>query len=143
MRRLLFLAVFLVPSLASADAGDLQLELAGGYRTRSLADVLVGGTIGLSDFFAARARVGARLGDQPLAGRLELTVAYAFDVLTLVPELSAGVALDVDEVDAILTGLAFLSLRRYVSRDGFVALELGGELGPDDRAFLARLVWGF
>lgn len=143
MRWLPFLVVLLAPGLASADAGDLQLELAGGYRSPESADFLVGGTLGLSDFFAARARAGLRVGDHPVAGRLELTLAYAFDVLTLVPEVSAGVAVDVDEVDAILTGLAFLSVRRYVSRDGFVAVELGGEIAPDDEAVLARLVWGF
>ncbi|MEL6543120.1 MAG: hypothetical protein AAFQ82_00740, partial [Myxococcota bacterium] len=77
------------------------------------------------------------------AGRLEVTAAYAFDVLTLVPEVSAGVALDVDDVDAIVTGLVMAGLRRYISRERFWALELGAELGPEENGALARMVFGF
>ncbi|MEM6730861.1 MAG: hypothetical protein AAF658_04860 [Myxococcota bacterium] len=136
-------AMLLVSVHARADAGDRNLELSGGYRTDDAADVLGGVRVGLSDFVSARALAGLRFDPDQLAGRLEISAGYAFDVLTWVPELSAGVAVDVDDVDVSLTGLAFVSVRRYVSRDAFLALELGGEITPDDEGLLLRLSFGF
>ncbi|MEL6340944.1 MAG: hypothetical protein AAFP04_03640 [Myxococcota bacterium] len=133
-----------VSSAAHADAGERQLEAIAGYRTRDSADALVGVRVGLSDFISARARGGIRFSEDNIAGRLELSSSYAFDVLTWVPEISVGAAIDVDDVDVELSGLASIGARYYVSRDRFIALELGGELGPDeDLGLLMRLVYAF
>ncbi|MEM6274055.1 MAG: hypothetical protein AAF735_02345 [Myxococcota bacterium] len=132
------------PSGAHADAGDRQLEAIAGYRTRDSVDALVGVRFGLSDFISARARGGIRFNEDHIAGRLELSSSYAFDVLTWVPEISVGAAIDVDDVDVELRGLASVGARYYVSRERFIALELGGELARDeDLGFLARLVYAF
>lgn len=93
----------------------------------------------MGDFTFARGRLGFRAGEGEPSVRLETTAGYLFDVLTWVPEVSAGVAIDADEVDVALTGLLFVGLRYYLSLDSFVSLEFGGELDPDGAGALVRL----
>ncbi|MEM6532843.1 MAG: hypothetical protein AAF654_09465 [Myxococcota bacterium] len=131
------------PCSVQADSGDRQFEIAGGYRTSEAADLLFGGTLGLGDFTFARGRTGLRLDDDQLTARLEASAGYLFDVLTWVPEISAGAAIDIDDVDIVLTALAFLGVRYYVGLDSFVAFEAGGELDPDGLGALFRVSYAF
>lgn len=139
---LLFLSLGF-PGSAAADNGDLQLELALGYRSADRFDLLAGGTLGLSDFVLVRGHVGGRAADGEIDVRLETTAGYVFDVLTWVPEISGGFAAQRDLRDIRISGLVYLAVRRYLSLERYWAVAVGAEFESNRVGALVRVLFAF
>lgn len=134
--RALALAVAtLLPTVARAEARQLQLSLRAGFATSSgtLAapspTLEVGGWYGLNDAFSLYANTGYALGFLPSGPRhgahAAVGAVYAFDVIRFVPYVGLGARFDLAHGDGSLVlapsaevrGGAYYLLRRGLALD--------------------------
>jgi hypothetical protein len=139
MRAGIILLLF-AAGVARADSGDLSagpLAAAGWPEAEGRAGLVV--RWGLGDWLSLDARGAGALGDVRPGGCASLGLVLAWDVLAWVPEarLAAGTRLHEEGVDGRLVG--GVGVRRYLSLDLALGLELAAEWSPDGWLGVASL----
>jgi hypothetical protein len=125
------IVVLLVAGVARADSGDLSagpLAAVGWPETEGRAGLVV--RWGLGDWLSLDARGGGAFGGVQPGGCASLGLVLAWDVLAWVPEarLAAGARLDQEGAHGRLIG--GVGVRRYLSLELALGLELTAEWSP-------------
>jgi hypothetical protein len=137
---LYILYILSIPAQAHADAGETLLGLAVQGELAPTAGIDAVAQFGVNDMVALRGWLGGRYGETATDAKgatldVGVGIVCAWDVLSLVPELTLGGGLRSTTSKTVAESLATMGIRRFLSPDVSLSLAGGGGWRTDGKAY--------